>query len=78
MTAHNEIHITFFANDKNLAKTVNLVKLPVLTRKSNRSIPHAADPSVHSGICALRTYCRSMVKSTGRPLSGAIQKLRTT
>lgn len=41
MTAHYEIHITFFTNDKNLAKTVNLVKLPVLTRKSNRSIPFA-------------------------------------
>ncbi len=38
MTAHYEIHITFFTNDKNFPKTVNLVKLLVLARKSNRSI----------------------------------------
>ena len=38
MTTHYEIRITFFTNDKNFAKTVNLVKLPVLTRKFNRSV----------------------------------------
>lgn len=38
MTTYYESRITFYTHDKDLAKTVNLVKLPVLTRKSNRSV----------------------------------------
>jgi hypothetical protein len=38
MTIYYEIRITFFSYDRKLPKMVNLVKLLVLARKSNRSI----------------------------------------
>ncbi len=71
MTAHYEIRITFFTNNKKLAKTVNLVKLPVLTRKSNRSIRRARDGSISSLPAILGRFLTNTLWCLQRTPSGA-------